>query len=784
MLRVRGDPSQGPHRSIPAPTVRVATTDRVVQAEPGSVVDLVIDVVNTSDLIDGVTARLIGLPDAPVTVEPQLLPLFPDATGQIRLSVEVPSTQPAGLHPLTVEIVSHGSGSPTQHVDVDLSVSARPGISITSSPSLVRSRRSGRFVLHVANTGNAALDVSLEAAREDRRTTARFNPRTLSVEPGGTAAVMLAVRGPRMITGGETEHRVAVDLTATRSHVIAAMTEAETEPEVTAQTSVVLRQKPILSRGLLTALILAGIVALWAAVFLFGLLRVLGGDPLTKTAPASFFPVAAASASGAEAPADAAPAGALPKTGLVPPGVGSTITGTVTARSNQAPVGRILVEAYRTTRDGKRTLVSSAATQADGTYSLAGLFPTSYRLRFSAEGHRPVWYPAAAGYAAAEPVAVAAQKTAEGRNVVIRGLPASISGLVDPGNAPVAPSTVVTARGLGATAAAGKPVRTTTDADGRYTLRGLPAPGTYELSFAATGYEVTTVVTSVGGGEDRLQPSVVPSAGGGRISGSVTDAATGAGRGGVTVSTTLAGEQVAVVTPTVGAVGSFTLDGLPTPGTYVVTFTAADGATATRIVDLEAGRSESLTVALRSGTSTVTGRLVDARGAGVGGAKVTVGGTGVLDPAAVPTTTTLTGAGSAGRFTLSGLAPGDYTLTFEREGYSSETVPVRVSGTAAVKPLTVALGRRLGGMSGRITGAGGVGLIGATVTVTNGTSTWTTGSTGAADGRARGGFLMTGLDPGAYSVTVTMPGYAQRTALVRVAAGVTTEQDIRLEVAG
>src|SRR3954454_1315232 len=121
-----------------AAAMRVATEERLVRADPGSTIDLVVDVVNTGDLIDGITAHLIGLPEGRTTVEPKVLPLFPDAQGQIRLSVDVPSTQPAGLHPLTVEVVSHGGGTPTQHVDVELSVSARPAIRLTASPRTVR----------------------------------------------------------------------------------------------------------------------------------------------------------------------------------------------------------------------------------------------------------------------------------------------------------------------------------------------------------------------------------------------------------------------------------------------------------------------------------------------------------------------------------------------------------------------------------------------------------------------------------------------------------------------
>ena len=82
----------------------------------------------------------------------------------------------------------------------------------------------------------------------------------------------------------------------------------------------------------------------------------------------------------------------MPKTGLLPAGVGGEISGTVTAASDQLPAGRITVQAYRQGRH-KLIEVSSAATQTDGTYSLAGLFPTTYALKFSADGYRPVWYP-------------------------------------------------------------------------------------------------------------------------------------------------------------------------------------------------------------------------------------------------------------------------------------------------------------------------------------------------------------------------------------------------------
>jgi hypothetical protein len=789
--------------------VRVATEQRVVAVEPGATVDLVVDVVNTGDLIDGITAQLIGLPGATTTVEPKVLPLFPSASGQIRLTVEVPATQPAGSHPVTVEVVSHGAGAVTQHVDIDLSVSARPGVRLGRTPQTVRSRRSGRFVLDVENTGNTALDVSLDAFREDTRTAARFSPEKLRVEPGTTVPAILVLKGPRMITGAEVDRTATINLTARRTNVISAMQETEAEPELEASTVVVLRQRPVVSRGLLTALVLMCIVGLWAAVFLLGLTQVLSGDPLTKTAPASFFPASAATGTDAQPAAAGEPAGAMPKDGLLPPGVGGSITGTVTAASNKLPVGRILVSAFR---EGSGKPSSSAATQSDGTFSLEGLFPTSYRLRFSATGFKPIWYPASTARAKATKVAVTAQAEAAGINAVVRGKPATITGTIDPGSSLTPVVTQVSARPLDILTKNGRPAgvaaTVTSDATGAYTLTGLPAPATYELTFEAAGYAVKKVTTTVSGGEQRLQPSVIPASAEGRIAGLVTDGTTALG--GVTVSTTVNGETVAVVTPTLGTVGTFSLGNLPTPGTYVVTFTAEGHGSDTQIIDLAAGQAVTdVKARLVEGTGSISGLLTGPDGEGLGGATVTVGGaadatgdpatatgtatdgttgttTAPTVPSTVPTTTTITDGDQVGRFTISGLqAPGEYTLTFTLDGYSPQSIPVRLKKSGPTQGLEVALTTRLGQLTGVVQQSSGA-AIGVAVTASNGLETWTTttGSAVEGGGLRDGGYRLDGLPPGSYHVTVTAPGKLQQTALVRIMPGVTTRQNLYLRTGG
>ncbi|GAA5156656.1 hypothetical protein GCM10023340_45090 [Nocardioides marinquilinus] len=809
--------------------MRLATEHRVVQVEPGSTVAIEVDVVNNADLIDGISAHLIGLPDATVVSEPRLLPLFPGANGRITLQVTVPSTLTAGSHPITVEAVSHGTGAPTQHLDLDLSVSARPAVKLHRSPATLRSRRGGRFLLQVENPGNTALDVTLESVTEDAKSTARFSPRTLRVEPGATVPAILAVKGPRMITGGEVDRAVKVTLTAQRAHSIPAMLELEQQldgsladgepdvvtdapaatepeeteqaPELTAEAIVVLKQRPILSRGLITALVLMSIVAVWAAVFLFGLRGVLAGDPVTKAPATSFF---AADAVDDLTPAAASdPPGALPKDGQVPPGVGGTIEGTVLAVSNKLPVGRITVDVLRQTPDGLKQ-VSSAATQSDGSYSIAGLFPTSYVLRFSAEGYDPLWYPGSPGQRGADLVEVAPQATNGLRDVLVRGQAASITGTIDQeldlgsGGVPV----TVKARALDVPNRQGVMASLTTS-NGTYELTGLLAPATYELSFSAAGYKTKTVTTTVNGGEQRLQPSIVPDADAGQVSGSVADS-DGNPLGGVTVSTVVDGLDVTVITPTVAPLGAFTIPNLPTPGTYTLTFTADGYGSTTQTVELGAGTSRSdVSAVLTAGTGSVTGHVKGRDGVGIGGVSVTVGGIdptgtttsdgttdGTTDPVVViPATTTLT-TGDVGGFSLSGLtAPGDYTLTFTAEGYAPTTVPLSLGDAGPAESLEVTLDNELGGIAGNVTGPERRAFEGATITLTDGLNivTATSGGPGSLDGD--GGFRVEGLEPGTYSVTVTgvdaagMP-LQQQTAMVRVIAGLTSYQDLRLTDGG
>lgn len=769
-----------------------ATTDRrVVAADPGSSATVVVEVVNTGAVIDGVSANVIGLPDEFVKASPTMLPLFPAASGQLTLSLAVPPSYPAGRHPLTVELVSHGANEAPHYLDVDLSVAPRPSMTMAPMPRVVRARRSGRFVLEVRNDGNLPVNVSLEAVDVDRAIKATFTPQHLLVEPGALVPVLLHVRGPRMLTGAEAERPVKIVATATRADLPAdADPAAVGDPIAPREATISLKQRPLLSRGVLTALVLLTIVALWAGVFLLGLTKVFSGDPMTKAAPASFFAASQTGAkgggSGAQAAAGgsgggaaaAAPAGALPKTGQLPAGIGGQVTGTVISASTEQPVGQILVEAYRAA--GSSKAVSSAATQADGTFTLGGLFPTDYLIKFSAPGFKPVWYPNATGKSGARAVPVQAQGISSGINTVVQGMPASISGKVDPGDTLHTVQTTVTARPLNVAGGNAMSHTVTTSAGGKYQFTGLAAPANYQLTFITPGYQTSTLIDSVNGGDKRLEASVTLGAAQGSISGLVRSGPTPIG--GATVTTTVGGKTISVLTPTTGAVGTFAIPNLPTPATYVLNYSAPGHGSWTEVVELAAGQSYTKALGkLANGSGAISGLVRDGNSkSGLGGVTVTVGGALASAPAgttattATPSTTTLTN-GNVGGFYLNGLADGQYTLTFTKDGYSSATVPVTLdSNRPANKPaptVNVRLYKQDGEITGVVYTASGTPLQGATLSATDGTLTYTATSSAAGGALPPGGYDLAALPPGTYSVTASQPGARQQTRIVTVGRG-------------
>ncbi|MDP9074098.1 MAG: carboxypeptidase-like regulatory domain-containing protein [Actinomycetota bacterium] len=756
--------------------MRIALRDAVITLSPGQPTSVVLDVTNTLNAIDGLTARVIGLPGASITTATPLLPLFPDTTGRIELGISVPLSFPAGIHQAAVEVASAVEPQQPMHVPLEVLVLAAPGADLTVMPPVRRSRHRARYTVVCANTGNTVLEMALVASDPERKVTTAFVPPLLEVGPGESAAAQLSVRARRHILGGETHHGITILGSA---------------QDVDVETQARFNQGPLISRGVRTALLLGIIVAFWAGAMLFGLSRAFAKDPLTKAVPPSFYTSTKAKGSGTALgllAADAPPDGAVPKSGVVE-GVGGTVSGTVLSANTGQGIGRITIEAVRDTPVGP-SLVASAATGADGTYSLVGLLPGMYKLHFTALGFQDLWYPAATSESAATPVSLDAMALVSGIDATITGTLGSISGTVDTGQTPQVQVAIrVTPEQGNATA----PIaQITSDATGKYTVPMLPTPGTYDLSFSAPGYQLASDVETLGGGQNQIANPVRMSAGNGEIDGLVSDGTNPLG--GVTITANNNGQTVTSATPTAGAVGRFTLTGLTTPGTELLTFSMPGFGDKSLSVQLGPGEIKNVgSIVMVGGTGSISGLVSGSPSPGtgsgpLGGVTVTVNG------GAAPVTTTTLTASPPGTYAISGLAtPGTYTVTFTKVGYASKTISVVLPSSGPATGQNVTMDLAIGVIAGVVCGvpstptataaacppgSGSVVLPGVTVSVADGKST-DARSTQTAGSVATGptapgqpvSFALAGVAPGSYSVTFSLTGYQSQTVFVQLAAG-------------
>jgi hypothetical protein len=345
----------------------------------------------------------------------------------------------------------------------------------------------------------------------------------------------------------------------------------------------------------------------------------------------------------------------------------------------------------------------AATTDAQGKYSLANLAsPATYTLAFSAPGF----------------LQSDAQVDVEGGQAVVAntvdlsaGL-GEIEGTVTGGKGPLGGVNIMaTANGNTFTSAT-----PTTGPVGRFALPRLPTPATYLLRFSKVGFGTRNVAVNLGPGEFLSSLQVAMVGGTGTISGTVTGTG-GKALGDVAVTIGGMAKAASTETLTAGDVGAYTISGLPTPGTYAVTFSSPGYISQTLGVTLSSdGLATNINVALLSAMSQIVGTVNNAgTGAALPGVAVSVSN-GALQQQ------TVTASSPGGGYTLAQLPPGSYSVTYSLSGYSSQTALIKLkagqtatqdialkpsgaAGVAAV-PATSSLGANASGAGSGSTGTG------------------------------------------------------------------------------
>lgn len=308
---------------------------------------------------------------------------------------------------------------------------------------------------------------------------------------------------------------------------------------------------------------------------------------------------------------------------------------------------------------------------------------------------------------------------------------------------------------------------TISDPDGRWAFTDITGPGFYELRFSKGGYQTVSYVVEAPEDGAPIALDVDMVAGDGAMSGRITDTG-GRALGDVEVTVTDGVVTISTRTATTGDVGSWTVEGLATPGSYLVTAAHRNYGTGTALVRLSGGQERTgVDLALEAGVGTVLGTVRSPAGP-LGGVTVTA-----TDGDLARTTSTLT-EGPIGTFSLPQLPiPGTYTLTVEGEGWVTQTREVHVdSGEARVDFDLVA---STGIVYGRlIDGTDGTGVGGAGITATSDTGTFK--STTSPDGT----YELAGLPAGTYVIEFERFEYETGSALVTIGPGGLREVDVTL----
>jgi hypothetical protein len=617
--------------------------------------------------------------------------------------------------------------------DFWLSVEASPAATMQLIPSIVTGGKKGRFRAVVRNTGNVDTELSFVATDETRVLDCQATPALVTVPRGGEASVFIDVKGPRPWFG----------IPVTRSVTVAARS-----VEVDLIGIGTFNQKPRIPRGALTFAILAGIVTLWAAIFLFVLNALRAQAAPTKAVAAGFNDGGAQSVS------------------LT--GVAASASGKVTASTTGKGIERITVEAYRVKPGGVTEMSGSAATAEDGTYALASLLPGSYQLRFSADGYEELWYPAAPSEDGAQIVKLTPAGKAEDLNVVLTGKPGAFIGAVAVPDATTAPVITVTVQEMvespppgaaGPTRSPPPPVSVQTTGD--LLVPNLATPATYHVIVSAAGFSTQEFDEALAGGQTKVLNTVRLAAADGSVSGQVVDAF-GAPLGDVAVVVRSGEFEKTTTTPTAGNVGAFTVDGLETPRTYVVTFTKAGYSDKTVALDLSAGEARGgVNAQLIGGTGVITGTVSGVDGKPLGGVNVMVArGTFTAATAALTT-------GTPGVFTAADIpTPGTYTVTFSLPGYLDETRQVTFAGPGSQSGVDVTMRPADATVSGTVT-SGSAGLGGASVELSDGKNIRITSTATS----PAGSFTFAHVVAGTYTVKVSRTNFQTRVVLVHVNPG-------------
>jgi hypothetical protein len=482
---------------------------------------------------------------------------------------------------------------------------------------------------------------------------------------------------------------------------------------------------------------------------------------------------------------------------------GGQIEGTVTNASTAGPVAGELACATSTAGGSAEVCVTTASA---GKYVLEGLSAGSYKVEFYSESgaYLTQYFNDEAAVSEANAITVESGHTVPAINAALQPT-AQITGKVTDKSTKVgvagvevcATDTELALFGQCATSGSG----------GTYTLAGLSAgsyivefslPTSSQLAYVTQYYnakanlsEATPVVLKAGQAKTAINAAM---SGGAQIAGEVTSAQTKAGVGGIVVCANASSSTVQPRCANTAASGAYTITGLA-GGTYDVVFESA-GRYAQQYWNgaISEEEAQPITVAAGGSVSAVNAEL---GGAGAIEGTVTSAASGTaLANVNVCASTATTGlpaqcasTGSDGRYAISGLSGGSYTVEFSTAGGSyapqywndaaapgqAETVSITAGHTASAIDAALLAAATISGQT--TASSSGQPLAGVEVCAYGpaaGPAPCTTSNT-------RGEYALAGLSAGSYKVEFNAPDLDEVTQYYNGTARLEEAQTVSVE---
>jgi large repetitive protein len=313
--------------------------------------------------------------------------------------------------------------------------------------------------------------------------------------------------------------------------------------------------------------------------------------------------------------------------------------------------------------------------------------------------------------------------------------------------------------------AADRSVRTGTD--GAWSFPKVKPGGFYLLTFSKPGYQTQRFIIDGTAAAAATPMKVTLLPGQGHLSGTIFGRSGGVTRpvGGTRITISDGTNSITTSSNSKGAVGQWSVDGLSTPSSYLVSAGRDGLGTESALVNLSAGGSTSVNLTLRPGAATLHGQ-VDYRAAandvrGVGNAEVTAS-----DGTLTRTATTVTSGLRTGTYVLPDLPPGRYAVSVRADGFLAQSRSVTIQRGAASATLDAMMNPATAVVAGSVALPGAPGPHGPIgVLLTNATATYknTTDNNGA--------FSFTGVAPGVYTLSAEYFGMVTTYRTVKVVLG-------------